>query len=215
MRHLPLLLTLLAAPAAYATSPVLYLDVSAEPIVGGKPIPEKHALCIPTADGKSGPGENIRPTIRWGDAPAGTQSFAILVTDPDVPASFDDAGKEGRVVAAEAPRQLFYHWGAYNIPATATALEGGDATLPLSLGTEVPNSLGSYVKRPGQFGGPCPPWNDERLHHYHFRVIALDVPTLALSAAPTTAELAEAVKGHILAENEVVGTYTLNPKLRQ
>lgn len=63
------------------------------------------------------------------------------------------------------------------------------------------------------YDGPCPSWNDERLHHYRFRVFALDVPALELPDPFTLADLHAAMAGHILAEAEWVGTYTLNPQL--
>ena len=64
------------------------------------------------------------------------------------------------------------------------------------------------------YDGPCPPWNDERLHHYHFRLFALDVETLELPVNYTLADLNAAMDGHVLAEAELVGTYSLNPALR-
>jgi phosphatidylethanolamine-binding protein (PEBP) family uncharacterized protein len=69
----------------------------------------------------------------------------------------------------------------------------------------------------GQYGGydgPCPPWNDEIIHHYHFAVFALDIPSLGLSGTFGGPEVLAAMKGHVLAEGEWIGTYTLNPAMR-
>ena len=59
------------------------------------------------------------------------------------------------------------------------------------------------------YDGPCPPWNDECIHHYHFKVFALDVESLALPAAFGGQDLVAAMSGHVLAEASIVGTYTL------
>ena len=63
----------------------------------------------------------------------------------------------------------------------------------------------------GGYDGPCPPWNDERMHRYRFVVYALDVDTLGLSGRFTGGTLREAVAGHVLASAELSACYTLNP----
>ena len=63
----------------------------------------------------------------------------------------------------------------------------------------------------GGYDGPCPPWNDERLHHYTFTVYALDVTSLGLSGEIRGPQVVEAMQGHILDQASVTGTYTLNP----
>ena len=65
------------------------------------------------------------------------------------------------------------------------------------------------------YDGPCPPWNDDLLHHYHFRVYALDVETIGVSGRFNAAAALAAMQGHVLAEAELVGTYTLNAALRR
>ena len=199
--------------AGFAT-PAFALQITVESIDHGKPIPEKHALCKPTEDGKSKGGENIRPTIRWSAVPKGTKSFAVVVTDPDVPADFTDAGKEGKVVPNDAKRQLFYHWALADIPASAREIAGSPAYKAPEFGIPASGSLGKYVDNPTQYGGPCPPWNDERIHHYHFTVYALDTATLSLPEAVTAAQVEALAKKHALANAAVTGTYTLNKKLR-
>jgi phosphatidylethanolamine-binding protein (PEBP) family uncharacterized protein len=62
----------------------------------------------------------------------------------------------------------------------------------------------------GGYDGPFPPWNDERLHHYHFTVYALDVPSLGLSGDFTLDDVRSGLDGHVLDQGEIVGTYTLN-----
>jgi Raf kinase inhibitor-like YbhB/YbcL family protein len=63
------------------------------------------------------------------------------------------------------------------------------------------------------YDGPCPPWNDALVHHYHFRLYALDVEHLKLADGFTVTELRAAMDGHVLAEAELMGTYTLNSAL--
>lgn len=194
-------------------------SVTVDGMKAGGEIAAPQALCVPTNDGKSEPIPTVmRPAIRWAGAPKGTASFAVFMMDPDVPADFTDAGKEGKVIAADAPRQDFYHWGVVDIPASATSIPGGLAKLPLNAGRELPNNLGAagYVPTPGQYGGPCPPWNDARIHHYHFIVLALDAATPAAGEDETAKDAFTRLitSKHVLGKATVVGTYTLNQQLR-
>ena len=200
------------ASTAYAADP---LAVTVEDIAANATIPAAYALCKATPEGKSTAGENIRPGISWANAPAQTQSFAIIVSDPDVPASFKDASKDGVTVKADAPRQLFFHWGLVDIPATTTSIPGGKSDAAAKLGTPLINDLGGYISDAKNYGGPCPPWNDERVHHYHFTVYALDVKSLNLAASPTVKQALTAIESgnHVLAKSEIVGIYSLNKSL--
>ena len=73
-----------------------------------------------------------------------------------------------------------------------------------------PEMAGVY----GSYDGPCPPWNDALVHHYHFEVFALDVDTLGIDAHDLTAPAVhDAMDGHILASGSYVGTFTLNDRL--
>jgi Raf kinase inhibitor-like YbhB/YbcL family protein len=65
------------------------------------------------------------------------------------------------------------------------------------------------------YDGPCPPWNDDLVHHYRFRVYALDLPSLGVDGRFTAGDALAAMQGHILAEAELAGTYTLNAALRR
>jgi len=62
----------------------------------------------------------------------------------------------------------------------------------------------------GGYDGPCPPWNDSIVHHYHFEVFALDVETLGLQGEFTGQDALEAMEGHILASTSHMGTYSMN-----
>jgi Raf kinase inhibitor-like YbhB/YbcL family protein len=194
-------------------------------------IGDKYAFCIPNEAEHIGPGENISPAISWSPGPEGTQSYAILVVDPDVPgesamASFN---KEGETIAESAERQDFYHWVLVDIPADTTSFEEGADSTERKVGGKEPGETdhgvrgindysvfmsGDMAGEYGGYDGPCPPWNDERVHHYNFRVYALDAPSLGLSGSFSAQEALAAMEGHVLAQGEAVGTYTLNPELR-
>jgi phosphatidylethanolamine-binding protein (PEBP) family uncharacterized protein len=207
------------------------LTVRVDGLTGGQPVPEANVRCKPSPDGKSTDGPNQQPTILWKGAPATTDSFAVFIMDPDVPADFSDAGKEGKTIAADAKRQDFYHYAAVNIPATASMLPGSNADKdagyqPMLLDNDM--GINGYVKPMGAYGGPCPPWNDQRVHNYHFIVLALakgapiSVPNTVSSAKPgdhsnnarRTFERLMA-SPQLLAHGTVIGTYTLNPGLRK
>ena len=218
---------LVAAPAAAAS-----LKVHLGGIGAGKPIPQKYTFCVPAEQGHVSRGPDKNPKISWSKGPKGTQSYAIIASDPDVPTIRTDMNKEGKTLPADMPRRTFYHWVLVDIPATTTSIaEGADADGaqphgkppgPTKLGVRGINdytaAFASNDEMKGNYGGydgPCPPWNDLRLHHYHFTVYALDVPKLDLPADFGGAEALAAMKGHILAQGSTIGTYTLNPSLKK
>lgn len=198
----------------------------------GGAIPERFAFCIPSEEGHVTMGENVSPEISWSGAPAGTKSFAIVCHDPDVPSKPDAVNKEGMTVPADLPRVDFYHWVLVDIPASMPRLaEGGDGS-GVAAGGKAPGKTAHGVRginnytdwfagdeaMKGEYGGydgPCPPWNDEIVHHYHFTVYALDVESLGLSGTFGGPEALKAMEPHVLAKGGWVGTYTLNPALRE
>jgi Raf kinase inhibitor-like YbhB/YbcL family protein len=128
-------------------------------------------------------GENISPPLEWVDPPQGTESFALISDDPD------------------APGGTWVHWLLYNIPADVRALP--EAIPPegeLSDGSQHgENSFGRL-----DYGGPCPP---SGTHRYFFKLYALDV-ILDLEPGANKETLLQAMEGHILAEVELMGTYS-------
>lgn len=131
-------------------------------------------------------GANVSPPLEWRGAPAGTRSYALVVDDPDAP-------------DPSAPRRTWVHWVLYDIPGAEHSL-GEDAThrgLP-------PGTLaGMNDWRQPAYGGPAPPIGR---HRYFHKLYALDV-VLPDLGCPTQAQLADAMRGHVLAEAELVGTY--------
>lgn len=206
------------------------LAVTASGFKDGGMIPDDYAFCVAAKEGHSRDGANKNPAIKWSKGPSGTQSYAIIMVDTDVPSVFDDADKEGKTIPAGMKRINFYHMVLVDIPATRTELaEGADSNGITAKGKPPgasPNGVrgindysaafagdpkmeGSY----GGYDGPCPPWNDQRLHHYHFIVYAMDVPSLGLSGRFGPKDAEAAIAKHTLAKGEVIGVYTQNPDL--
>lgn len=223
---------LLLSAAIAAASPHLQplLSVTLEGLDDKGHIKPEYAFCAPAATGHMQNGGNKSPGISWEKGPEGTKSYAIIAVDPDVPTVFDDAGKEGKPLPASMPRRNFYHWVLVNIPATTTSLaEGldskevsptGKSELQMPYGLRGVNDYAPYMASNPEhkgvyagYDGPCPPWNDEAVHHYHFGVFALDIATLPATEALRGEDAIKAMQGHILASGEAVGLYTLNPAL--
>lgn len=181
--------------------------IQVEGIEEGAFIPERFAYCVADGQGGTRRGGNVSPALHWSGAPSETQSYAVIVVDPDVPADFTHANKPGQIISVDFPRRLFTHWILVDIPASVTALPRG------TQGEGGVNGRNDYGVRNVGYDGPCPPWNDARLHHYHFIVIALDVPSLGLKEGLTREEAEEAMADHVLARATRIGTYSTNPKL--
>jgi len=207
------------------------LQVTIDAWADGSPIPEEHAFGVPDANSHVALGQNRSPAIRWSGAPPETRSFAVICHDPDVPSKPDDVNQEGREVPEDLPRVDFFHWVLVDIPSSRPALEAGaDGDGVTERGKPIgptPNGVrginnytdwfaGDEAMRGdyGGYDGPCPPWNDSRIHHYHFTVYALDVESLGLEGRFGGPQARAAMEGHILARGSWVGTYTLNPRLR-
>jgi Raf kinase inhibitor-like YbhB/YbcL family protein len=207
---------LVAAPAMAQTAPATApLTVTSDAIMSGKPIDAKYAYCKPDGKGKTENGGNMNPGLRWSGAPAGTKSYAVIVVDPDVPASFELANQEGKTIPENFGRRDFYHWVLVDVPPSVTEIPEGKASSGVTASGKPVGETefgitghNDYSATSGSYDGPCPPWNDERLHHYHFRVYALDVPTLNLPKGFGGKEVSAAMQGHVLAQGELVGTYT-------
>lgn len=131
-------------------------------------------------------GRDLSPALHWQDLPAGTHTLALIVDDPDAP---DPA----------APRMTWVHWVLYNLPPTAEGLPEGVTASALPPGTREGRN---DWNRTG-YGGPCPPIGR---HRYFHKLYALDVILPDLGPV-TKAELEKAIKGHVLGEAVLMGTY--------
>jgi Raf kinase inhibitor-like YbhB/YbcL family protein len=128
--------------------------------------------------------ENISPPLAWSGVPEGAKSLVLIVDDPDAP-------------DPRAPKMVWVHWVVYNLPPDAAGLAEGVKALPK---TAKPG-LNDWKR--ATYGGPCPPIGR---HRYFHKLYALDVvlPDLGQS---TKAKVEGAMKGHVLAEAQLVGTY--------
>jgi Raf kinase inhibitor-like YbhB/YbcL family protein len=131
-------------------------------------------------------GDDHSPALEWSGAPSRTRSFVLVVDDPDAP-------------DPRAPKTVWVHWVLYDIPATSTGLAEGADAASLPSGTKV--GLNDWKK--AAWSGPCPPVGR---HRYFFKLYALDVAELGI-ASPNKQALEAAMKSHILARAELLGTY--------
>src|SRR3954469_20222868 len=172
---------------------------------------------------------NRNPHLRWTGLPAGTKSVVLICVDRDVPTRPDEVNKEGHVVPASLPRTNFYHWVVVDMPPTVTEIAAGSCSEGITArGKQKP--LGPNGARQGVndytgwfagdaemkgiyrgYDGPCPPWNDELLHHYYFILYATDLESCPVEGDFTGHDVLAAIRGHVLAEAALIGTYALNP----
>lgn len=134
---------------------------------------------IPKKHAYKGEGENVSPAILWDGVPPTARSLALVCDDPDAPRA-----------------EPWVHWVVYGIAPKTTGLAEGQAGGAV-LGT---NDFGTVG-----WGGPMPP-KGHGVHHYNFRVYALDVE-LTLAPGRKKADLLAAMKGHVVAEGMLTGTY--------
>lgn len=208
------------------------MKFTSESFSDGKPIPAEFAFCKIDAATHATLSANRNPHLAWRDAPPDTKSFALICHDPDVPSKGDDVNKEGRGVPASLPRVDFFHWVLVDIPPSISSIAAGEhASSVVARGKAGPaashgarHGINDYTgwfagdKDMGGdyygYDGPCPPWNDEIVHHYVFTLFALDVPTLVLPARFAGADVRAAMAGHVLAQAAMTGLYTLNPAVK-
>jgi Raf kinase inhibitor-like YbhB/YbcL family protein len=193
-----------------------------------------HLAAIPThcafgqPDGQGGMqfAENLNPQLAFHEVPEGTKSFALICIDTDVPTQFEDVNQAGRELPADMPRQGFIHWVIVDLPADLREIAEGSCSVGVVAGGKQepmgPDGSRQGVNDYGGFmgdgvyrgyDGPCPPWNDARMHHYTFVLYALDVATLPVAGDFTAADVQAAMVGHILAEARLTGTYAIHPAL--
>jgi len=160
--------------------------ISCQILTGRSPSMESFVCTSPSFKHKGGipkkftcEGENISPALEWKNAPKNTQSFALIVDDPDAPAG------------------TWVHWVVFNIPGTQTHIPEGQLPKGAQQGTT------SFKKQ--EYGGPCPPVG-HGIHHYHFKLYALKTK-LTVDDGADKSMVEKAMQGNILAQTELVGTY--------
>jgi Raf kinase inhibitor-like YbhB/YbcL family protein len=150
------------------------LSVSSRAFQDGQGIPEKYTC----------QGRDISPPLAWSKPPTGTQSFALIMDDPD------------------APGGVFTHWVIFNIPPDRRELS---EAVPIQAQLASGGLQGNTDFGKIGYGGPCP-WPPGNPHRYQFTLYAVD-KTLDLNAGATKQEVLDAMQGHILAQAQLTGTY--------
>jgi Raf kinase inhibitor-like YbhB/YbcL family protein len=128
-------------------------------------------------------GQNISPKLSWENAPPGTQSFALIMDDPD------------------APNGTWDHWILYDIPSQVRELKEDIKELPKDA------HVGKSSSGKNEYGGPCPPADQQ--HRYYFTLYALDTK-LNLSDGISKMQLEQAMSGHILSQSQLIALYRRN-----
>ena len=198
--------------------------------VDGDRIPARYAAGRRDGQGV-GFSDNLSPHLAWSEIPQGTQSFALICHDFDVPSRADDVNQPGREVPAELERVDFFHWVLVDLPPQPMEVQPGQFSRGFTpRGKPGPQTLfgarhglndytgwfaGDPDHRGHYFGydGPFPPFNDSLVHHYVFTVYALDVARAPIEGSFTGAQARAAIYPHVLAEAMHSGTYTLNRRL--
>jgi Raf kinase inhibitor-like YbhB/YbcL family protein len=209
------------------------MQLTSKSFSDGAPIPGEFAFAVIDPVNHISLSTNRNPQLEWSGVPEGTKSFALICHDADVPNRADDVNKEDRVIPESFPRDVFFHWVLLDIPATVREIPAGSHSESITPkgkpGPAAPNGkrhgLNDYTKwfagdekmRGDYYGydGPCPPWNDLRLHRYVFTLYALDVPHVDVHGDLTGANARLAIAGRVLAQASLTGTYTLNPQVQQ
>lgn len=195
----------------------------------GQRIPETYAFGKRDSNGKIALSDNVSPHFGWSDLPTETQSLALVCIDVDVPSKPDDVNKEGRQIPKDLPRVEFCHLVLVDIDPNISEIKEGQLSrgvTPRGKAKELSqlqarqgiNDYTSWFQgdenMEGQYfgyDGPCPPWNDTILHHYHFRLYALNCRTLDLPDVFTYADARPLIEKHKIREQSFVGTYSINP----
>ena len=133
----------------------------------------------------SGEGDDLSPKLEWNRPPAGTKELALICDDPDAPT-----------------RKPFVHWVVYNIPGDVRALP---ENLPKTPSTDRGIHQGRNSFAHLGYNGPLPP-SGHGLHHYRFKLYALDEP-LDLDAGATKEELEAVMANHVLEQTQLIGLY--------
>ena len=160
-------------PPIEAAVPLALFSTAFNP---GETIPIRHACH----------GEDFSPPLIWSDPPAGAQSFALIMDDPD---------------AVPVAGFVWDHWLLFNLPSGLRVLPEG-----IPAGQALPGGglHGENSFKKLAYGGPCPP--PGQTHTYVFTLYALDA-ALPLEAGVNKTDLLAAMEGHILAQAELIGQY--------
>ena len=155
------------------------MRVTSDAFKDGQPIPVEY----------TGTGEDVSPPLAWRGLPESARELALIVDDPDAPSA-----------------EPWVHWVIYGIPAAAGNLpEGVPQEEAIKQPVAARQGVNSFRDNNIGYRGPMPP-PGHGVHHYHFRLYALD-ERLDLEPGATRERLEEAMDGHVVGEAELVGTF--------
>jgi Raf kinase inhibitor-like YbhB/YbcL family protein len=205
------------------------MKLTSESFTNNQPVPTRCAFAEQDNEDHFRLAENRSPQLSWTDIPAGTKSLVLICTDPDVPSSMDDFNQDGRTISASLPRVNFIHWVMVDIAPVNGSLAEGECSDGITPGGKI-NPDGPPGARQGSndytgffagnedmsgdyfgYDGPCPPWNDEIPHHYSFKLFAIALAQCPVAGNFSASEVLKAIDGHVIAETELTGVYSLNP----
>jgi hypothetical protein len=174
-----------AEPASSTSQPIagaksVKIQLSSTAFDNNAPIPRIY----------TGESDDHSPPLAWEGAPDDAKEFALICDDPDAPSA-----------------EPWVHWVIYGIPAEVHALpEGLSANAQLTSPVAAKQGKNSWPSGATVgYRGPMPP--PGKTHHYHFKLYALDTKVDSAPSA-TKSELLKAIQGHVLAEGELIGTYS-------
>jgi Raf kinase inhibitor-like YbhB/YbcL family protein len=208
------------------------MKISSDSFKDGQRIPESCAFGKPNPETHVELSDNKNPHLAWSDLPAGTKSLVLICHDADVPSKPDNVNQEGVTVPADLPRVDFYHWVLVDLAPNSSPIAEGEFSNSITPKGK-PGPGGPRGTRQGinnytqwfaddesmsgnYFGydGPCPPWNDEIIHHYHFTLYATDLDKCPVQGEFTGPDVLSAIEGHVLGKASLVGTYAIYPKAK-
>lgn len=204
------------------------MKVWSESFGDGEAIPVINAFAKHDAESHVALSDNENPHIAWSDLPEGAKSLVLVAHDPDVPSKGDDVNQEGKSVPADLPRIDYYHWLVVDIATDASPLKQGEFSSGVTArGKDGPaaargtrqgvNDYTSWFAGDADmegtyfgYDGPCPPWNDTIVHHYHFTLYALDMEKAPVEGEFRGPDVLKAIEGHVLDKASFMGSYTIN-----
>lgn len=177
---------------------VAHFKLTSSAFKNGQRIPTRYVSCA-----LSKRALNESPALSWSGAPAGTRSFAVIMSDLDIPITsmIVITGKDGKPYSPH--RKIGYHWVLVDIPGNAQGL-------PVNINHNMPMGLtGINLFGRNDYTGPCPPMNDTIMHHYVITLYALNIGALALPVSGhfNAVQAMEAMQGHVLATARYTGYY--------
>jgi len=174
---------------------------------------------------------NLNPHLGWEDIPKDTKSFALLMSDPDVPSDKNMILDSSQSIPSSAPRSTMYHWVLYNIPISICEIKEAENSENFLIGGKKDiyhkygvSGINDYTKwfsdddimRGNYYGydGPCPPPHDEKIHSYIFTLYALNTEEIIFTEEAVTGDILKCkISPFIIEEVSISAQYSNNTNL--